>query len=103
MTVYRAELEIDFGKVGYWNSGALFRIRLDASPLTDLIRDTTDAHRVFELLLIDRPGDVWDYVQVIPEDVPAGVANRIARASVGPTNDWARGSTATAERCVHGI
>jgi hypothetical protein len=80
MTVYQAQLTIDFGKVGYWNSSEPFRSRFDASPLTELIRDTANAHRVFDLLLIDRPGPAWDYVQGFPEDVPASVNDRIACA-----------------------
>ncbi len=58
MTAYKAEFKIDFGEVGYWDARRPFRICLDASPLAALIRHAEIAHRVYELLLIERPGDV---------------------------------------------
>lgn len=36
-------------------------------------------HRVYELLLIERPGDVWDYVSVVVEAGPPAVLQRIER------------------------
>jgi hypothetical protein len=80
MTTYQAQLTIDFGKVGYWNGKENFRVRLDASPLAQLVKDAGEAFRVYELLLITRLGDVWDYVYVEPEDVPRRVSERIASA-----------------------
>ena len=80
MSTYELQLSIDFGEVGYWNRKEPFKVGLDASPLTKLIGDATNAFRLYELLLIRRPGDVWDYVTVTPEVVPKRVAERIARA-----------------------
>ena len=80
MTTYQAQLTIDFGEVGYWNSKEIFKVRLDASPLMQLIKDAENAYRVYELLLITRLGDVWDYVFVEPEVVPRRVSERIASA-----------------------
>lgn len=80
MTTYQAQLTIDFGKVGYWNGKENFKVTLDASPLEQLIKDAGEAFRVYELFLITRLGDVWDYVYVEPEDVPRRVSERIARA-----------------------
>lgn len=80
MTLYHATLAVDFGEVGFWNEKAPFRIRLDTGPLADLIRATQNAHRVYELLLIDRSGDVWDYVWVVIEELPKRVADRVDRA-----------------------
>lgn len=80
MSTYELQLSIDFGEVGYWNSKEPFKVGLDASPLTKLIGDATNAFRLYELLLIRRPGDVWDYVTVTPEVVPNRVARRIAEA-----------------------
>ena len=80
MTSQASTLSIDFGEVGYWNSKHPFRIRFDIGPLTELIRDAENAYRVYELLLLDRPGDVWDYVWVVIEAVPPSVADSVARA-----------------------
>ena len=80
MTSYESSLAIDFGEVGYWHSKHRFRVRLEAGPLGGLIQDAGNAHRVYELLLIERPGDVWDYVEVDLDDVPPRVAERVHRA-----------------------
>lgn len=80
MTTYHATLAVDFGEVGFWHGQHPFRIRLDTEPLADLIRATHFAHRVYELLLIDRPGDVWDSIWVILDEVPPRVAHRVDRA-----------------------
>lgn len=57
MTAYQSQLKVDFGDVGYGNSKQPFRVRIDAAALTALIPDAGNAHRVYELMLIDRPGD----------------------------------------------
>jgi hypothetical protein len=80
MTDYQPELVIDCGDVGDRFQKHPFKVRLDASLLTELIRHASIAHRVYELMLITRPGDVWTYVTVTPERVPPGVAERIKRA-----------------------
>ena len=80
MTAYESVLTIDFGKVGYRSGKSPFRVRLETGPLAELIRATESAHRVCELLLIDRPGDVWDYVWVALDEVPTRVADRVAHA-----------------------
>ena len=80
MTTYESALTVDFGEVGFWNGKQPFRVRLETGPLADLIRATENAHRVYELLLLDRPGDVWDYVWVVLEAAPQSVEDRVARA-----------------------
>ena len=80
MTTYESVLTIDFGEVGYRSGKSPFRVRLETGPLAELIRATESAHRVYELFLIDRPGDVWDYVWVILDEVPTRVADRVERA-----------------------
>lgn len=80
MTAYQNELVIDFGEVGFRNSKHPFRVRLDSSPLGQLIEAAENAHRVYELLLIDRPGDIWAYTSVVLDDVPPGVSDRVVRA-----------------------
>lgn len=79
MTSHEAALTIDFGEVGFRSGKHPFRVRLETGPLADLIRATGNAHRVYELLLLDRPGDVWDYVWVVLEAEPPRVADRVAR------------------------
>jgi len=80
MTAYQNELVVDFGEVGFRNSKHLFRVRLDSRPLRQLIEAAENAHRVYELLLIDRPGDIWAYTSVVLDELPPGVASRVARA-----------------------
>jgi hypothetical protein len=80
MIMYEMALSINFGEVGHRGNQQPFRVRLDAAPLVELIRATDDAHRIYELLLIDRPGDVWDYVWVLLDEIPKAVARRVAHA-----------------------
>lgn len=80
MIIYEMAVSVDFGDVGHRNDKQPFRIRLDAAPLAELIRAADGAHRIYELLLIDRPGDVWDYVWVLLDKIPKLVAHRVARA-----------------------
>ena len=75
MTNYKSELIIDFG--GYLMSRGVFRVRLDSSQLSDLIVDASNAYRIYELMLINRPGDVWRYVSVGIETAPESVINRL--------------------------
>jgi len=77
---YRSALSIDFGEVGFRYQQQPFRLRLLTDPLADLILAAEEAHRVYELLLIDRPGDIWDYVWVVVDVVPQSIADLIATA-----------------------
>lgn len=77
MTTHTCTLTVDFGSVGYMGSKHPFRVKLDSSKLTELIRAAQQAHRAYELLLINRPGDVWDYVSVHLDDVPVRVSSGI--------------------------
>jgi hypothetical protein len=52
-------------------------VRLDSSRLSDLIVDASNAYRIYELMLINRPGDVWSYVSVGIETAPESVFNRL--------------------------
>jgi hypothetical protein len=90
MTSYKNDLSINFGQVGYARNGESFRVRLESSKLSELIEDTTKDHRVYELMLINRPGDVWDYVTVVIEAAPKRVAKAVAdvrEASRPPSSD----------------
>lgn len=50
-----------------------FRVKLHEFPLHHLIADAQEAHRVYELMSIRRPGDVWKYIWVELLDVPPSV------------------------------
>ncbi|MBC7378593.1 MAG: hypothetical protein H7346_14320 [Burkholderiaceae bacterium] len=79
MTSYETELVIDFGEVGCRQARYPFKVRLKAERLSALFKDAMAAHRVYELLLIERPGDVWDYVSVVVDAAPPNVLQRIER------------------------
>ncbi|NWG85942.1 MAG: hypothetical protein HXY26_00240, partial [Hydrogenophilaceae bacterium] len=90
---------VDFGEVGFRNSKHRFRVRLESRPLMQLIEAADNAHRVYELLLIDRPGDIWAYTSVVLDELPPGVASRVARArekcaprSEGQIHAWPEGT-----------
>ena len=78
MASYEASLVLDFGSVGYHNDKHPFKVCLVADLLVGLIRDARNASRVYELMLICRPGDIWDYVSVVPLDLPPRLAARVA-------------------------
>jgi hypothetical protein len=90
-------LTLDFGIVGFHYEREPFRVRVDAEAFEALIADTRNAWRVYELTLIQRPGDVWEYVWVTPESVPRRVAEQIesARAAAmprfGKVHPWPEG------------
>ncbi|MCK6431755.1 MAG: hypothetical protein L6Q68_01805 [Aquabacterium sp.] len=91
MIIHEPTLSIDLGEVGDRFSSAPFRVRLDGSPLQALIRATSLAHRIEELLLIERPGDVWEYVWVVVECVPSRVAAGIAHSRASALSRFHRG------------
>jgi len=80
MIHYQTTLSIDFGEMGYRNSKQPFRVRLLGNELTELIKDAENAHRVYELMLIDRPGDIWSYVWVVIDEVPTRINDRYLQA-----------------------
>lgn len=89
MTTSKIELSVDFGEVGYCNSQEPFRVRLESSAVFSLINDAINAHRVYELLIIDRPGDIWDYVSVVIEAAPKDVIERIQRVRESSKHKYA--------------
>lgn len=94
MIHYQTTLSIDFGEIGYWKSKQPFRVRLLGNELTELIKDAENAHRVYELMLIDRPGDIWSYVWVAIDEVPAKIKDwylhawRDAKPQYGEDHPW---------------
>lgn len=75
------EFQIDLGEVGYWNKSEPFSVCLSPKPLDQLFCDAKNLQRIYELALITRPGDIWDYVDVTKIIAPAIVHQRIARVS----------------------
>jgi hypothetical protein len=52
-------------------------VQLDAAPLERLLADAEFAHRLYELALLERPGDVWEYLEVVPLHLPPPLAARL--------------------------
>jgi hypothetical protein len=78
MAGFEPVLTIDFGLVGYGREREPFRVRLDAGPLLDLVADAHAARRVYELMLITRPGDVWPWIEAVFEALPRWGRQRLA-------------------------
>ena len=79
MTSIAAEISVDLSPVTNSDGAANFKVHIDASRLFGLISDAERVHRVYELMLIDHPGDVWDYVTVEVNDVSKRVAAMVAK------------------------
>lgn len=64
-------------------------VQLDAAPLERLLEDAEHAHRIYELTLLERPGDLWDYLEVVPLHLPPSLAARLdmARATARSGSD----------------
>jgi len=61
-------------KYTYWRDPSEpFIVTLNADPVRHLITDAAKGYRVFELLQINRPGDLWRYFRVILEQLPERV------------------------------
>ena len=58
-------LTLDFGSVGYQETNP-FVVTLDPAPLLLLIDHGMQCFRLPELLMIERPGDIWDYLWAVP-------------------------------------
>jgi hypothetical protein len=72
-------LFVDLSPVESHDGITNFKVQIDASRLLRLIDDAKSAHRIYEFMLLDHPGDVWDYVTVEIIDVSPHVADQVAR------------------------
>jgi len=96
-------LTLDFGQVGYHNSKGAFRVTLSADALEALIQDARRGWRVYELALIERPGDVWEYVHVTPVAVPLSLrecidaAHAAAKKRFSAEHPWPEGQVPFAD------
>lgn len=72
-----------------------FKVVLDPGPLFELIADARDGYRVYELTLVERPGDVFEYLHVEPIELPRAVDRRVrearATAKTGRADPWPKG------------
>lgn len=55
------------------------RVQLDASRLGELILSARDAHRVYELATICRPGDLWELIDVALLELPRWLSDFLTR------------------------
>ncbi len=77
-----APIELDLVCHHYHGKNYPFRVRLHFHALAHLMNDALHSIRVYELMSIRRPGDVWNYVWVEAVEVPPRV------------EDWVREKTA---------
>ena len=52
-------------------------VKLDAAPLERLLSDAEGGYRLYELALVQRPGDLWEYLEVVPLHLPPPLAARL--------------------------
>lgn len=78
MARFEPVLAIDAGLTGDGRSEEPFRVRLEAGPLLDLIADARAGRRVYELMLLTRPGDVWPWIEVVIEAMPRRVREHLS-------------------------
>lgn len=79
---------VDFEKLSDIPSrdGTPFVVGVDARPLAVLIRSAARACRVYELMAINRPGDVLNYLWLTSVKMPSGRSRAISAALIdGPT------------------
>ena len=55
-------------------------LKFDASPLEELIEQSRQGYRIYELMSIRRSYDVWKYVDAIPVTLPSWLAPRVRSA-----------------------
>lgn len=79
-------LSLDLGQVGYHGQKAPFHVEIGSWALAALVKQARRGFRVYELSLIERPGDVWDYVHVRPIALPPRLAHH-AEAKASPGDD----------------
>jgi hypothetical protein len=87
MTSAARTLLLDLGPIAGSDAPHPFTVSLDAAPLERLLADVGIAHRVYELALIERPGDLWNYLEVAPAQLPSPLAERleVARSAAAST------------------
>lgn len=74
-----------------------FRVEVQFHALEHLMADALEAHRVYELMMIRRPGDVWKYLWVNVLEVPTGVIMRMASKR---EDEYPHGRCPWPENCI---
>lgn len=73
-------MRIDLQHRGYRKETFSFQVQLLDYALDHLIEDAGNAHRVYELLAIRRPGDIWKYIWLHIFDIPERIWESYRRA-----------------------
>lgn len=76
MIKYEASFTIDFGAIGHRGREEPFRVRINSDRLQRLINDAERGARLYELSMIKRPGDIWQYLLVELVEAPKPVRER---------------------------
>ena len=66
----------------YWGKKHPFRLKLHFHALVQLMNDALNGVRIYELMMIRRPGDVWNYIWVEAIDVPPRVQAMMTTGSL---------------------
>jgi hypothetical protein len=74
-----------------------FRVEIQHHALQHLMADALKAHRVYELMMIRRPGDVWKYLWVKALEVPAFVSSSMASKR---QDEYPHGRCPWPENCI---
>jgi hypothetical protein len=72
MTFTKRTFDIDLR-----DSPQTLAVELDAAPLERLLADAGCAYRLYELALLERPGDLWEYLEVVPLHLSPPLAARL--------------------------
>lgn len=70
MDLNKHRWEIDFDLLGRSPDQSVFAISIGVEPLAELIRHAEIGHRVYELFMLQRPGDLWAYLTVTVRALP---------------------------------
>ena len=70
----------------YYGKKYPFRLRFHFDALAQLMNDALHSIRVYELMMIRRPGDVWNYVWVEAVEMPPRIEERIRRDAFPAAN-----------------
>lgn len=102
MTSNADTLEIDFGLVGPRFLKQAFCIRLLSTQIEELIEHAAQAHRVYELFSIRRPGDVWEYVTVEIVSASQRLLDLVLAAQAPQDRDHATATDQAKDRLTFG-
>jgi len=67
------DYQIDLGAIG-WRKREPFRVQLLGKRLANLQQDAMQGARLYELLSLSSPGDLWHYIDVVGLELPERVA-----------------------------